>query len=298
MRIVVTGASGLIGTALRQGWASDEITPLTRSYDGSGVRWDPAAGTIDAAGLEGHDAVVHLAGENLATGRWTKKKKARIFESRAKGTALLAEALAGLERKPAVLVSGSAVGIYGNRYGERLREYDDPGRGFLADVCKAWEAATKPAEDAGIRVVHARTGLVLSKDGGPLKKMLLPFKLGLGGRLGKGDQYMSWIHIDDIVRALRHCIETTTLSGPVNLAAPNPVTNREFTKALGRVLRRPTILPMPAFAARLAFGELADEALLAGQRADPERLRQTNFEFLHADLEKTLRNLLATPGAT
>ena len=287
----MTGSGGLVGTAIRAAWTGDDITRLVRSPDQGAVLWDPLGGTIDKRALEGHDAVVHLAGANIAC-RWSKKTKALIRDSRVKGTRLLAETLAGLDEKPKVFLSASAVGYYGNRYGEPMREYATAGRGFLADLCRDWEDAAQPARDAGIRVVHPRLGVVLSKNGGALKKMLTPFKLGLGGRLGKGDQFMSWIHIDDLVAGLRHCIETVALEGPVNLAAPGAVTNREFTKTLGNVLVRPSFLPMPSLAARLAFGELADEALLAGQRADPERLRQTNYTFQYEDLVSALRALL------
>ncbi|MHC4958955.1 MAG: TIGR01777 family oxidoreductase [Planctomycetota bacterium] len=292
MRILLTGSSGLLGTALQGDFSGDEITRLVRTASEGSALWDPASGTIDTAALEGHDAVIHLAGAGIADRRWSKKYKALVWDSRTKGTTLLCESLAGLERKPKVLISSSAVGYYGNRYGEVVREYSDRGRGFLAELCEAWEAATKPARDAGIRVVNLRTGLVMSTKGGPLKKMLLPFRLCLGGRIGSGAQYMSWIAIDDMVAAVRHCIETESLEGPVNACAPNPVTNREFTNAMSNVLVRPAILPMPAIAAKLAFGEMANELLLSGQRCDPERLRQTGFRFKHTDVREALTHLL------
>ena len=286
MRILVTGAGGLVGTALRAS-SDDEFTSLKH-----GEHWDTAAGTIDAARLEGHDAVVHLAGDNIASGRWTEKKKERIRSSRVDGTKLLCDALADLDKPPSVLLSASAVGYYGHRYGEHLHEYADPGKGFLADVCTAWEGATKAAKDAGIRVVHMRLGIVLSADGGALRKMLTPFRMGVGGKLGKGDQYMSWITIDDAVSAIRHCLEHDAIVGPVNLAAPGSVTNKEFTKTLGKVLRRPTIFPMPKLVARIVFGEMADALLLCSTRCVPERLEQTGFAFAHPELEGALRHVL------
>ena len=286
MRILVTGASGLVGTALR-GASADEYTALTH-----GEHWDTAAGTIDAARLEGHDAVVHLAGDNIASGRWNKKKKACIHDSRVEGTKLLCEALAGLDKPPSVLLSASAIGYYGHRYGEKLHEYADPGKGFLVDVCTGWESATKAAKDAGIRVVNMRLGLVLSTDGGPLTKMLTPFKLCVGGKLGDGQQYMSWITLDDAVAAMHHCLEHTEIEGPVNLTAPGSVTNKEFTKTLGKVLRRPTIFPMPKPVARIIFGEMADPLLFYSARCVPERLDQTGFRFAHPELEGALRHVL------
>jgi uncharacterized protein (TIGR01777 family) len=294
MRVIVSGSSGLVGTALCQALArdGDEVTRLVRKPGDPGVNWDPAAGRIDAEALEGHDAVVHLAGESIAEGRWSKAKKARIRSSRVDGTRLLAETLARLDRKPATLVSASAIGYYGDRAGKLLSEFHDPGEGFLADVCREWEAAARPAADAGIRVVTARIGLVLSAKGGALKKMLTPFRLGVGGRIGGGGQYVSWIHIDDVVGAIRHVLATPALEGPVNVVAPGAVRNKRFTKTLGKVLVRPTILPMPGFAARLVFGEMAEELLLASTRVKPERLEQTRYPFRYPELEDALRALL------
>ena len=289
MNILVTGASGLVGSALVPSLTADghRITRLVRSQPRPGaaeVRWDPESGSVDAAGLEGMDAVVHLAGENIASGRWTAERKARIRDSRVTGTRILCEALAGLAQPPKVLVSASAIGYYGDRGDELLREERAPGSGFLPDVCRAWEAATQPAEQKGIRVTPLRTGVVLSPHGGALAKMLLPFKWGLGGVIGSGTQYMSWISLDDVVGAIHHALTTDALRGPVNIVAPHPVTNSVFTKTLGQVLGRPTLLPMPAFAARLAFGEMADALLLASARVEPARLTASKYAFRYPQL--------------
>ena len=235
---------------------------------------------------------MHLAGETIATGRWTAARKARIRDSRVRGTGLLTRALVKLDRKPRVFVSASAVGIYGTRGDEVVDERSAPGQGFLAEVCSQWEAATRPATDAGIRVVNVRVGVVLSGTGGALAKMLPPFRLGLGGVMGSGRQYMSWIAIDDVVGAIEHLLLADTVVGPVNLVAPDPVSNREFTKTLGRVLRRPTILRLPAFAIRLGLGEVADELLLASTRAQPARLTASGYQFGYPTLEGALRHLL------
>jgi uncharacterized protein (TIGR01777 family) len=248
---------------------------------------------IDAAELAGVDAVVHLAGENIAAQRWTEAFKKRFLDSRLRGTHLLCQTLAGLASKPAVLVSASATGYYGDRGAEPVDESSPPGRGFLADVCQQWEVATHPARDANIRIVNLRIGVVLSRDGGALNKMLTPFRLGLGGVIGSGQQYLSWIALDDLVSAIQHALSAAAMSGPVNAVAPGAVTNREFTKTLGRVLKRPTIFAMPAFAARLAFGEMADEMLLSGARVEPRALSAAGFEFTHSQLEPTLRHILA-----
>jgi len=297
MRVVVSGASGLVGAALCPALqaAGHEVVALVRS-DLPGVRWDPEADTIDAAGLEGCDAVIHLAGENIAGGRWNHSRKARIRDSRIHGTRLIAETLAGLETPPRALITASAIGYYGHRYGEVLPEYADPGTGFLPDVCGAWESAAEPAREAGIRVATVRLGVVLSQNGGALAKMLTPFRLGVGGRIGKGDQYMSWIALDDVVGVFQHVLAHDALKGPVNGVAPHPVTNLEFTKTLGRVLSRPTILPLPAIVAKLALGEMAQDLLLASTRVEPERLKQTGYRFRFPELEGALRYLLNKPS--
>ncbi len=297
LHVAVTGATGLVGSALVPFLTTGghRVTRLVRSNpkgDDGTVLWNPATGSIDAAALEGVDAVVHLAGESVAGARWTDTVKARILESRTRGTTLLAETLARLRQPPQVLVSASAIGYYGNRGDAVLREDSAGGTGFLAAVCQEWEAATQVAEAAGIRVVHLRVGIVLSPAGGALKAMLVPFTLGAGGRIGSGTQYMSWIAIDDLLGAVLHALRTETLRGPVNAVAPNAVTNAEFTRVLGHVLRRPTLFPVPAVAARLAFGEGADEMLLASTRVEPERLQTTHYTFRHAELKAALRHVL------
>jgi hypothetical protein len=249
----------------------------------------------DLSRLEGVDAVVHLAGENIAAGRWTAARKEEIRRSRVEGTRRLSESLARLSRRPKVLVSASAIGFYGNRGDEILKEDSAPGSDFLAQVCRDWEAATDPASRAGIRVVHLRSGVILSPAGGALKKMLLPFKMGAGGRIGSGAQFMSWIAIDDTIGAIHHAIVTEPLQGPMNGVAPTPVRNAEFTRTLGRVLSRPAIAPMPAFAARLAFGEMANALLLASQRVMPTRLQASGYKFRYPELEGALRHLLGRP---
>jgi hypothetical protein len=296
VRVVVTGASGLIGTALVGALQArgDEVTRLVRRAPATGeARWDPETGQIDAAALEGQDAVVHLAGVGIADKRWTDEHKGAVIQSRLQGTSLLADTLADLTDKPKAMASASAVGYYGVRGDEVLTEDAEAGAGFLADTCKQWEAATAPAEDAGIRVAHFRTGIVLSENGGALKPMLLPFKLGLGGRIGSGRQWWSWIALDDEVGAILHLIDTNTLRGPVNLTAPNPVTNDEFTRTLNRVLHRPTLLPTPTFALKAMFGsEAVDEMFLGGQRVVPARLQADAYAFRHVELEGALRQLL------
>jgi len=295
MNVVITGSSGLIGSALmpRLSRNGHTIRRLVRGARAEGAaRWNPDDGWLDESPLAGADAVVHLAGETIATGRWTAARKARIRDSRVRGTGLLTRALVKLDRKPRVLVSASAVGIYGTRGDEVVDERSAPGQGFLAEVCSQWEAATRPATDAGIRVVNVRIGVVLSGTGGALAKMLPPFRLGLGGVMGSGRQYMSWIAIDDVVGAIEHLLLADTVVGPVNLVAPDPVSNREFTKTLGRVLRRPTILRLPAFAIRLGLGEVADELLLASTRAQPARLTASGYQFGYPTLEGALRHLL------
>lgn len=297
MIIAITGSSGLVGSALSHALEADGhlVRPVVRRPARAGkneIRWDPEAGTIDAADFETVDGVVHLAGENIAARRWTNAFKQKILDSRLRGTELLCKTLAGLESKPAVLVSASAIGYYGSRGDEPVDESSAPGSGFLAEVCQKWEAATKPARDADIRVVNLRIGFVLSKDGGGLAKMLTPFRLGAGGIIGSGRQYMSWIALDDLVRAIQFTLTSAALSGPVNATAPVPVTNREFTKTLGRVVHRPTIVPMPAFVAKLAFGEMADDMLVGGVRVEPRVLTNARFEFEYPQLETALRHCL------
>jgi len=297
MNILVTGASGLVGSALASSLTSTGhgVTRLVRRQLHSGekaARWDPLAGTIDASAFEGVDAVVHLAGENIAE-RWTAAKKVNIRDSRIKGTQVLCEALARLASPPKVLVSASAIGYHGDRGEEPLSEESAPGRGFLAEVCRAWEATTEPARQTGLRVVQLRFGVVLSPAGGALAKILPPFRLGLGGMLGSGRQYMSWIALDDAIGAIQHAIVTDSLQGPINAVAPQAVTNQEFTKTLGKVLGRPTVVPLPAFATRLMFGEMADELLLASARVQPAKLLASGYRFRYPELEGALRHLLA-----
>jgi hypothetical protein len=296
MNILVTGASGLVGQALIPLLKSGghRVTSLVRFKPRGGeslVYWDPAGGKIDAQGLEGIDAVVHLAGESI-NGRWNAAKKRAIRESRVKGTRLLCETLAKLSQRPRVLVAASASGYYGDRGEEVLREESGAGSSFLSQVCQEWEAATKPAAARGIQVVNLRIGFVLSPTGGGLAKMLPAFKMGAGGKIGSGKQYMSWIAIDDLVQIIMFATNTEALEGPVNAVAPNPVTNLEFSKTLARVLRRLAIFPMPAFAVRLAFSEMGEELLLASARLEPARLLSAGYQFRFPQLEGTLRHLL------
>jgi uncharacterized protein len=295
MNVLISGATGLIGSALIPALETGGhwVIRLTRSpRSNEDVGWDPAAGEIDASHLEDLDAVVHLAGESIAEGRWTPQKKRRIMDSRTRGTRLLAETIADLFEPPKVLVSASAVGYYGDRGNELLREESGPGSDFLAEVCKAWEAAADPAREAGIRVVHPRFGLVLSTEGGALARTLPIFRLGGGGRIGSGRQYWSWVAIDDVVGAILHALTDNSVEGPVNVGSPNPLTNAEYTKILGQVLNRPTIFPLPAPMARLALGEVADALLLASQRIEPAKLKETGYEFRYLELEGALRHLL------
>ncbi len=293
MKILISGLSGMVGSELGSflKTAGHEVVGLSRSPAGADIGWNPHDGQIDKDGLNGVDAVVHLAGENIAK-RWTDKQKRLIRESRVKGTTLLSETLAGMETPPKVLVSASAIGYYGDRGEEVLTESSPPGQGFLPEVCQAWEDACQPAREKGIRVVNLRIGVILSPNGGALAKMLLPFKMGLGGKVGSGNQFWSWIALDDVVGAIHHGLMNAELNGPVNATAPNPCTNLDFTKALGKVLSRPTLFPMPKFAARLALGEMADDLLLASARVMPERLEQTGYAFRFAELEPALRHLL------
>ncbi|MDQ3791816.1 MAG: TIGR01777 family oxidoreductase [Actinomycetota bacterium] len=296
MNVLISGATGLIGSALipQLERGGHRLIRLSRSRSSAEdtIRWDPASGALDPSRLGGIDAVVHLAGESIAEGRWTAEKKRRIMESRRVGTRLLAETLAGLGEPPNVVVSASAVGYYGDRGNELLREESEPGSDFLAEVCKAWEAAADPAREAGIRVVHPRMGIVLSTKGGALGRTLPIFKLGGGGRIGSGRQWWSWVTLDDVVGTIVHALTERNVEGPVNVGAPNPLTNAEYTKVLGKVLNRPTVFPLPARAARLALGELADALLLASQRIEPAKLKETGYEFRYQELEGALRHLL------
>ncbi len=296
MKILVAGSSGLLGTALcsRLEREGHEVVRLVRRQPAEGeLRWDPEAGALDPDALEGIEAAVHLGGRNIAAGRWTVPVKEQLRQSRVQTTHLLAARLAGLAAPPQVLVCASAIGIYGNRCAEELDEGSDLGAGFLAELGRAWEGASAAATAAGIRVVQARLGIVLSRRGGALAKMLLPFRLGVGGKVGDGRQYVSWISLEDAVAALCYAVGNDALHGPVNLTAPQSVTNAELTRTLGRVLRRPTLLPLPAFAAKLLLGELAEEGLLASQRVRPTRLLEAGFEFAYPELEGALRRVLA-----
>jgi uncharacterized protein len=297
MKILVSGSHGLVGKALLKSLTKDghEVVRLVRHQPIVGdpeIWWDPSEGRIDSERLEGHEVVVHLAGESIASGRWTADKKRSILESRVKGTLLLSEALARLSRTPSVFLSASAIGYYGDRNDELLTEQSAPGNDFLAGVCVEWEAATTAASEKGIRTVHTRFGIILDDEGGALGKMLTPFRMGIGGRVGSGKQWMSWIALDDVVNGLKFLMGETSTRGPVNFVAPNPVTNAEFTKTLGRVLSRPTLFPIPEFGARLAFGEMADALLLSSQRVEPSVLKSKGFEFKWSMLEAALRHIL------
>lgn len=295
MKVLVSGAGGLIGAALVQALRAQghQVCCLKRGHTGGeAISWDPEAGRLETRDLEGVEAVVHLAGENIAAGRWTPARKERILASRVQGTRLLSEKLAGLTRRPSALVCASAVGYYGDRGEEELDEDSPPGKGFLAEVCQAWEQAADPARAAGIRTAHLRFGMVLSAESGALSRMRGPFRLGLGGRIGSGRQYLGWISLADAVRAAGHLLEGPGLSGAFNAVSPHPCTNAEFTRALGQVLRRPTLVPVPAWAARLVLGEMARELLLASTRALPRRLLASGFSFAHPELAGALRLLL------
>ncbi len=293
MKWIISGASGLIGSALAASLLEDghEVARLVRS-PGSPGAWDPETGVVDTKALDGADVIAHLAGENIAQGRWSEQRKRRVMDSRVHGTNTIVRAIAGMAKPPKTLLCASAVGFYGDGGDAILDETRAPGKGFLADVCEAWEAASRPAVEYGVRVVNLRFGMVLSARGGALAKMLPLFRLGLGGALGSGRQYMSWIALDDAVAAIRHCAQTPSLEGPVNVVAPEPVANAVFTKTLGQVLRRPAVLPAPAFALKLVLGEMAQELLLSGQRAVPAKLVASGYAFRHATLESALESVL------
>ncbi len=294
MDVAVTGSHGFVASALvpalrRAGY---RVVRLVRGQPKSAdeLGWDPEAGTIDAAGLEGIGGVVHLAGAGIGDKRWTDARKRLILESRTNGTTLLARTLAELARPPSVLVSASAIGYYGDRGDEPLDEQSAPGNDFVAGVCVQWEAATAPAADTGIRVARTRSGIILGCEGGVFPRMLLPFRLGLGGRMGSGRQYMSWISIDDEVGAILHALTQERVAGPVNLTGPRPVRNAEFTKTLGRVLHRPTAIPTPLLPLRARYGsELVQHLLVEGQRVLPKQLEHTGYVFAHPTLEEALR---------
>ena len=296
--VLISGAAGFIGTHLTKALADlgHNVIILSRSAKSTKhnvINWKPASGKLDLSGVTDLDAVVHLAGESIA-GRWTDEKKARIKNSRVEGTKLLAEALGGLNKKPEVLISASAIGIYGDRGDEALTEASPPGSGFLSEVGVKWEEATEPAREAGIRVCNIRIGLVLGNGGGALEKMIVPFKLGLGGKIGGGRQYWSWISIDDLVGIVIYLMNNNNLEGPVNAVSPNPLTNSEFTSALGNALNRPTIIPLPAFAARGLLGEMAQETMLSSTRVIPKKLLDAGFEFKYSDLDDALSGILTT----
>ena len=293
-KVLLTGASGLIGSALLPALQSSgyDVSRLVRgSASGKGnIAWDPSR-PLPPQSVSGFDAVVHLAGESIV-GRWTDAKKRRVRESRVQGTRNLAEAIAAAPQAPRVFLSASAIGYYGDRGEETLREESAPGSGFLPGVCRDWEAATKPATKVGIRTAQMRFGVVLSASGGALKKMLPPFRMGVGGNIGSGRQWMSWVDIDDLVGAIQHAMKNDTLHGPVNVVGPKPVRNSEFTKTLASVLSRPAIFPMPAFAARLVFGQMADELLLSSQRVEPAKLMATAYVFQKPELKAALEDIL------
>jgi uncharacterized protein (TIGR01777 family) len=298
MKILVGGSHGLIGeplvNSLERG--GHEVFRLVRREARPGAReieWHPDRLIIDAPALEGCDVIINLAGDGIADGRWSEEKKHRIRDSRVNGTKLLSEAMSKLARRPKTFICASAIGFYGDRGDEVVDENSTPGKGFLAGVCRAWEQATEPAEQAGIRVVKLRLGVVLTKDGGIMGSMLRPFKLGLGGKVGSGKQYISWVAMEDAVAAANFILANEALRGAINVASPCPVTNEEFTKTLGRVLSRPTFMTMPAFAARLAFGEMADEMMLSSTRVEPKRLKEVGYQFQYAKLEDALRHLLS-----
>ena len=304
MRVAIAGSSGLVGSALAvalTGRGDDVIRLVRPESTTNGIAWDPPAGTVDAPALEGVDAVVNLAGRSIGERRWTAVEKQRLWDSRIDSTRLLARTVAALAARPAVFVNASAVGYYGDGGESVLTEASPPGSGFLADLCVAWEASTKPAAAAGVRVVHLRSGIVLSTDGGALGRLLAPFgpkwispfRWGLGGPVGRGRQWWPWISLGDEVRAILHILDTG-ISGPVNVVAPTPVTNRDFARALGRVLRRPAVLPIPGFVLKLLLGpELADALVLEGQRAAPAALVESGFEFEHSEVATGLHSALA-----
>lgn len=302
MRVLITGASGLIGRALKVYLenSGNEIVPLARKAPSNSNNnqpwWNPEAGELHPDHVAGFDAIVHLAGDNIASGRWTPDKKRRIFDSRVTGTSLLCNTLAACGAPPKVLISASAIGYYGHRGDEILDEDAPAGQGFLAETCLAWEGATQPASETGMRVVRLRTGMVLSGAGGALPRLLTPFRLGLGGPIGTGRAWMSWIALTDMTRLIAHCIQDDSLTGPINAVAPHPLSNLDFTRALARTLKRPAVLPVPPLALRLAFGEMAREVLLASTRVLPARLLAAGFSWEHPEIESALQACLRDDG--
>ena len=293
MKILVTGSTGLIGTAALPALKAvgHTVVCLRRDTENSSS-WNPLTGTIDPVSLAGADAVLHLAGANIGEKRWTQSRKRLILESRTAPTTALFKFLDGCDGPPGTIVVASAIGFYGDRGDEWLDESSSSGQGFLADVVRRWEDATRPASEKGPRVVNLRFGIILTPDGGALKRMLLPFRLGLGGPIGTGRQYWSWVGLDDVIGVIRQALECPSLAGPVNVVSPNPVTNREFTETLARVISRPAFFPLPAFAARLALGEMADELLLYSARVKPGKLVATDYQFRDTGLEVCLRKML------
>ena len=302
MRVLITGSTGFIGSAVVASMKAQghDVTRLVRKNvptDTKTARWDPSAGTIDVAALEGTEWVVHLAGEGIGDRRWTEAHKKRVYESRVHGTGLLARTLAQLDPLPTAMVSASAMGYYGKRGAEILTEESSSGTGFIPDLCRQWENATAPAEEAGVRVAHIRNSLILGTEGGILGKMLLPFRLGLGAKLSSGRQYMSWATLADAVRAIQFLLETPDTAGPFNLTTPNPVTNLEFTKALGKALGRPALLTVPKAAIALVFTSEAADELVGSQRLSPEKLERAGFTFEYPELQGALDALLHKPAA-
>jgi uncharacterized protein len=299
MKILVAGASGLIGTALvpfliQAGHKVYKLVREKKDLAPDEIHWDPEKESMREEDLEGMDAFINLAGENIAGGRWTEKRKNAILESRLKATRTLVKAIIRMKKPPQIFINASAVGYYGSRGDTLLTEASANGTGFLAHICEEWEAAAEPIASRGIRLVYTRFGVILSKKGGALAKMLIPFKLGLGGVIGTGRQYMSWIALDEVLGVIYHVLKTDSLSGPVNVVTPQPVTNYTFTKTLGKVLSRPTFLTMPVFIAKAAFGEMADEMLLASQRVSCDKLLKSGYQFCQPDLEKALRQIITS----
>ncbi|MHC4320984.1 MAG: TIGR01777 family oxidoreductase [Planctomycetota bacterium] len=295
MKVAITGSSGLIGSSLVSFLSNKGVTVskiLRENPEDNNFSWKPESGDWDSAFTGGIDGIVHLAGENIASGRWTRAKKEKIRNSRIEGTERLCEHILKLPAPPSVFICASAIGFYGDRGMEFLNEGSPRGSGFLPDVCAGWEEAANIVSKAGIRVVNVRFGVILSKEGGALVKMLTPFNMGMGGKIGSGTQFMSWVAIDDVSGAIYHALVTDSLKGPVNVTAPNPVTNMEFTNTLGKVINRPTVVPLPAFAAKLAFGEMAKDLLLASTKVAPKKLSDSGYEFQYPELDKALKHIL------